>query len=84
VHVLASLPLADLRPAAPATLPEGSILISDPDTLVINVTVPAAVDLGESAEAEAAEGAEGEEAAEAADGDAAAEGGEAASDEAAE
>jgi large subunit ribosomal protein L25 len=34
-------------------------LISDPDTLVINVTVPAAVDLGES-EAEAAEGEEGE------------------------
>jgi len=26
VHVLVSLPLADLRPAAPASLPEGSIL----------------------------------------------------------
>ena len=32
-------------------LPTGSTLISDPDTLVINVTVPAAADLGESAEA---------------------------------
>lgn len=67
-------------------LPEGSTLISDPDTLVVNVTVPAAVDLGEAAAAEAAEGEEGEatEGEEAADGDAAAEGGEAASDEAAE
>jgi large subunit ribosomal protein L25 len=40
-------------------LPEGSALISDPETLVINVTVPAAVDLGET---EAAEGEEGESA----------------------
>lgn len=65
------------------TLPEGSTLISDPDTLVVNVTVPAAVDLGESeaAEGEAAEGeaAEGE----AAEGESA-EGSEAAADEAAE
>jgi large subunit ribosomal protein L25 len=38
-------------------LPEGSTLISDPETLVINVTIPAEADLGES---EAAEGAEGE------------------------
>ena len=62
-------------------LPEGSTLISDPDTLVINVTVPAEVDLGESeaAEGEAAEGEDGE----AADGEAA-EGDAAASDEAAE
>jgi large subunit ribosomal protein L25 len=52
------------------TLPEGSALVSDPETLVINVTVPAAVDLGETE----AETAEGEEAAE---GEAAAEGGEA-------
>jgi large subunit ribosomal protein L25 len=61
------------------TLPEGSTLVSDPETLVINVTVPAAVDLGET---EAAEGepAEGEEAAEAAGEEA----GEAAADEAAE
>jgi large subunit ribosomal protein L25 len=64
-------------------LPEGSTLISDPDTLVVNVTVPAAVDLGEAAAAEAAEGEEGEEVAEGAEGEAA-EGGEAASDEAAE
>jgi len=40
-------------------LPEGSTLISDPETLVVNVTVPAAADLGESeaAEGEAAEAA---------------------------
>jgi large subunit ribosomal protein L25 len=63
-------------------LPEGSTLISDPDTLVINVTVPAEVDLGES-DAEAAEGAEGDAAeGEAAEGDAAE--GDAAADEAAE
>jgi large subunit ribosomal protein L25 len=57
------------------TLPEGSTLISDPDTLVVNVTVPAAVDLGETeaAEGEAAEGeaAEGDADGEAADGAAA-------------
>jgi large subunit ribosomal protein L25 len=63
-------------------LPEGSTLISDPETLVINVTVPAEVDLGESegAEGEAAEGDAAEGAA--ADGDAAE--GDAAADEAAE
>jgi large subunit ribosomal protein L25 len=67
------------------TLPEGSTLISDPDTLVINVTVPAEVDLGESeaAEGEEAEGEEGAEGAEGAEGEAA-EGDAAASDEAAE
>jgi large subunit ribosomal protein L25 len=68
-------------------LPEGSTLISDPDTLVVNVFVPAVVDLGEAAAAEAAEAAEGEEGAEgeaAEGGEAAAEGGEAASDEASE
>ena len=62
-------------------LPEGSTLISDPETLVVNVTVPAEVDLGESeAEGDAAEGeaAEGGEAAADEAGDAAA------SDEAAE
>ena len=64
-------------------LPEGSTLVSDPETLVINVTVPAAVDLGEAAEAEAAEGEEGAEGEAAEDGEAA-EGGAAASDEAAE
>jgi large subunit ribosomal protein L25 len=51
-------------------LPKGSTLVSDPETLVVNVTVPAKVDLGE--EAEAAE-AEGEAAAEAPAEDAAAE-----------
>ncbi|MGE3194059.1 MAG: 50S ribosomal protein L25/general stress protein Ctc [Microbacteriaceae bacterium] len=64
-------------------LPEGSTLISDPETLVVNVTVPAAADLGESeaAEGEAAEGAEAAEGGEAAaEGEAA----EAAADEAAE
>jgi large subunit ribosomal protein L25 len=67
-------------------LPEGSTLISDPDTLVVNVFVPAVVDLGEAAAAEAAEAAEGEEGAEgeAAEGEAAAEDGDAKSDEAAE
>ena len=65
-------------------LPEGSTLISDPDTLVVNVTVPAVVDLGEAAAAEAAEAEEGEEGAEGAEGEGASEGGDAASDEAAE
>jgi large subunit ribosomal protein L25 len=45
-------------------LPEGSSLVSDPETLVINVTVPAAVDLGETEAAEGEEAAEGAEAAE--------------------
>ena len=35
------------------TLPEGSTLVSDPETLVVNVTVPAEVDLGETEAAEA-------------------------------
>lgn len=61
------------------TLPEGSTLVSDPETLVVNVTVPAAVDLGET-EAEAAEGEEGE----AAEGDAAEGDAEAPAEEAAE
>jgi large subunit ribosomal protein L25 len=70
-------------------LPEGSTLISDPETLVVNVFVPAVVDLGEAAAAEAAEAAEGEEgaegeAADGAEGDGAAEGGDSKSDEAAE
>ncbi|CAN5363552.1 50S ribosomal protein L25/general stress protein Ctc [soil metagenome] len=64
------------------TLPEGSTLISDPDTLVINVTVQVEQDLGEVAETETAEGeaAEGE----AAEGDAAADGDAAPAEEAAE
>jgi large subunit ribosomal protein L25 len=46
--------------AKDVVLPEGSILITDPETLVVNVTGEAAVDLGESeTEGEAtAEGAE--------------------------
>ena len=35
----------------------GRHLLSDPDTLVVNITVPAKVDLGEAAAEEAAEGA---------------------------
>jgi large subunit ribosomal protein L25 len=65
-------------------LPEGSTLISDPDTLVVNVTIPAAVDLGETPEVEGEEGEEGAEGEEAAEGEAEAEGGDAKSDEAAE
>ena len=59
-------------------LPNGVTLLSDPETLVINITLPAKVDLGEAAAEEAAEAeaAEGEEGAE--------EGAEAASEEAAE
>jgi large subunit ribosomal protein L25 len=50
------------------TLPAGSTLISDPDTLVINVTADTEQDLGE----EPAESADGDAAGAAADGDAAA------------
>jgi len=60
------------------SLPEGSILISDPDTLVINVTAQAEQDLGETetaeesaAEGEAAEGGAEAEAPADADADAA-------------
>ncbi|MBX3194753.1 MAG: 50S ribosomal protein L25/general stress protein Ctc [Schumannella sp.] len=72
--------------AKDVVLPEGTTLVSDPETLVVNVTVPAAVDLGETpepAEGEAGEGAEGE-AGEAAEGGDAAEGGEEPAAEAAE
>jgi len=41
------------------TLPEGSTLISDPDTLVINVTAETEQDLGETETAEETTGAEG-------------------------
>lgn len=69
--------------AKDVTLPEGTTLVSDPETLVVNVTVPAAVDLGETAEpAEGEEPAAGADEAETAE--PAAEGGEAAADEAAE
>ncbi|MFC5500909.1 50S ribosomal protein L25/general stress protein Ctc [Lysinimonas soli] len=46
------------------TLPTGSTLVSDPETLVINVTVPGAADLGEAAEGAEATAAETTEAAE--------------------
>lgn len=68
--------------AKDVTLPEGTTLVSDPETLVVNVTVPAAVDLGETAEP--AEGEEPAAAAEVESAEPAAEGGEAAADEAAE
>jgi large subunit ribosomal protein L25 len=65
--------------AKDVTLPAGSSLVSDPETLVVNVTVPAAVDLGETAEAE------GDEAPEAAEAEAPAEAeGEAPAEESAE
>ena len=48
--------------ARDVVLPEGVTLLSDPETLVINITQPAKVDLGEEAAAEAA--AESDEAAE--------------------
>jgi large subunit ribosomal protein L25 len=35
------------------TLPEGAVLITDPDTLVIAITIPAEQDLGEAPEVEA-------------------------------
>ena len=56
-------------------LPTGSTLITDPDVLVINVTVPTAADLGETTddEAESTEGAEGDEAAAEGDSEASAE-----------
>ncbi|HWH26635.1 MAG TPA: 50S ribosomal protein L25/general stress protein Ctc [Pseudolysinimonas sp.] len=43
-------------------LPAGSSLISDPDTLVVAISVPAAVDLGTSDEAEPAEAPAADEA----------------------
>jgi large subunit ribosomal protein L25 len=50
--------------AKDVALPEGSSLVSDPETLVVNVTVPAAVDLGETEAAEGDAEAPAEEAAE--------------------
>jgi large subunit ribosomal protein L25 len=51
--------------AKDVALPEGSALVSDPETLVVNISVPAAVDLGETESAEGEEGAaEGGESAE--------------------
>ena len=51
--------------ASDLTLPTGAALVSDPETLVVNITVPAVADLGESDEAEGEEAAEGEAGAEA-------------------
>ena len=48
-------------------LPTGSTLVTDPETLVVNIVIPAEVDLGEEEEVEEAEGAEGAEGAEAAE-----------------
>ena len=47
-------------------LPTGSTLVTDPETLVVNIVIPAEVDLGEEEEEEVeeADGAEGAEAAE--------------------
>jgi len=45
-------------------LPAGSTLVTDPETLVINIVIPSEVDLGEEEETEETEGAEGDEAAE--------------------
>jgi large subunit ribosomal protein L25 len=57
--------------AADLVLPAGATLLSDPEMLIVGVTVPGEVDLGEAEETEGDEAAEGEEAAEAAaDGDA--------------
>lgn len=66
--------------AQDVTLPEGTTLISDPETLVINVTAEVEQDLGDTEPAEGEEGAEGE----GADGESADGEGDAASDEAAE
>ncbi|MCS0499424.1 50S ribosomal protein L25/general stress protein Ctc [Protaetiibacter mangrovi] len=60
--------------AGDVELPKGASLVSDPETLVVNVTLPAKVDLGEeTAEAEGAEEAAAEAPAEEAAADEAAE-----------
>src|SRR5690606_5722326 len=46
--------------AKDVALPSGSSLISDPEILVVSVSVPAAADLGEPSEEQAAEAAEAE------------------------
>lgn len=47
--------------AKDVVLPAGATLLSDPELLVVNVSAPEEVDLGEVAEVEPAEGEEGEE-----------------------
>jgi large subunit ribosomal protein L25 len=64
--------------AGSLTLPSGTTLLTDPETLVVNITAAQDADLGDEPEVEAAEGevAEGEEGEAAEGGDAdAAEGG---------
>jgi large subunit ribosomal protein L25 len=51
--------------AGDLALPAGATLLSDPETLIVGVTVPGEVDLGETEGTEGDEAAEGEEAAEA-------------------
>lgn len=48
--------------AGDVELPKGATLVSDPETLVVNITVPAKVDLGEETEAAEGEAAEAGEA----------------------
>lgn len=48
--------------AGDVELPKGATLVSDPETLVVNITVPAKVDLGEESEAAEGEAAEAGEA----------------------
>lgn len=49
--------------AKDVVLPEGSVLITDPDVLVVAISIPVEQDLGEAPEVEATEGAPAEEAA---------------------
>lgn len=63
--------------AGSLTLPSGTTLLTDPETLVVNVTAQVEQDLGEEPEVEGAEGEEVAEGDEAAEGEAA-EGGESA------
>jgi large subunit ribosomal protein L25 len=55
--------------AGDLTLPAGASLLSDPEMLIVGVTTPGEVDLGETEETEGDETAEGEEAAADADGE---------------
>lgn len=57
--------------AKDVALPAGATLLSDPEVLVVAISIPAAVDLGETEAEEAEEGAEGEESEEGAEGEAA-------------
>jgi len=50
--------------AKDVALPEGSVLVTDPDTLVVGISIPAEQDLGEIPEVEESEDAPAEEATE--------------------